>query len=151
ERVHLDTGLADHDPRARRVDVDRDPLLVLADQDVRQTGMRELSEGVLADLCFFQQRSRELLLADHPVRLPVVDDADAQAAGMNLLAHQALTAFFFLERRAGAAPAAGRTSWSWSSLIVMWQVRLKMRLTRPRARARQRLIVGPSSTNTSLT
>src|SRR5205085_633124 len=42
ERVHLDTGLADHDPGACRVDVDGDPLLVLADQDVGQARMREL-------------------------------------------------------------------------------------------------------------
>jgi hypothetical protein len=110
ERVHLDAGLADHDPGPRRVDVDRDPLLVLADQDVRKPCVRKLPEDVLADLDVFQQRARELLLADHPVRLPVVDDADAQAAGMNLLAHQALTAFFFFDRRAGAAPAEGRTS-----------------------------------------
>src|SRR5206468_12067012 len=48
QRVDLDTGLADHDAGARRVDVHRDPLLVLADQDVGQPGMRELARDVLA-------------------------------------------------------------------------------------------------------
>src|SRR5581483_9806093 len=89
QRVHLDAGLADHDAGARRVDVDGDPLLVLADQDVRQPRMRQLEVDVLADLDVLDQRACELLLADHPVRLPVVDDADAQAAGMNLLSHLA--------------------------------------------------------------
>ena len=35
----------------------------------------------------FRARAREFLLRDHPVRLPVVDDADAQTAWVNLLAH----------------------------------------------------------------
>src|SRR5213080_2334505 len=34
QRIHLDAGLADHDSGSGGVDVDRDPLLVLADQDV---------------------------------------------------------------------------------------------------------------------
>src|SRR5581483_3575658 len=87
QRVDLDTGLADDDAGARGVDVDRDALLVLADQDVGQARVRQLLEDVLADLDVLDQRSGELLLADHPVRLPVVDDADAQAAGMNFLSH----------------------------------------------------------------
>ena len=47
---------------------------------------------------------------DHPVRLPVVDDADAETAGMDFLAHYAATSFFFfgvLALRGGAA-ALGR-------------------------------------------
>src|SRR5581483_7778446 len=146
KRIHLDAGLADHDPGAGGIDVDRDPLLVLPDQDVRQPRVRQLLQDVLPDPQILEQRGREVLLAHHPVRLPVVDDADAQPAGMNLLTHYAVTAFFFFDRRAGAAAAAGRTSTSWSSLTVMWHVRLRIRLTRPRARGRQRLIVGPSST-----
>src|SRR5262249_2000936 len=85
ERVDLDARSADHDPRARRVDVDVDPLLVLADQDVGQSGVRELLVDVLPDLDVFDQVLRELLLARVPVRLPVVDDADAHPAGMDLL------------------------------------------------------------------
>src|SRR5829696_1510006 len=102
QRVHLDTRFADHDPGARGVDVDRDPLLVLADQDVGQAGVRKLLEDVLANLDVFDEGACEFLLADHPVRLPVVDDADAQAARVNLLAHQAVASFFLrraLERR----------------------------------------------------
>src|SRR5207237_857544 len=89
ERVDLDAGLADHDARPGRVDVDRDPLLVLADQDVGEARVRELLVDVLADLDVLEQILRELLRARVPVRLPVVDDADAHAAGMNLLAHYA--------------------------------------------------------------
>src|ERR671935_223247 len=76
ERVDLHARLADHDPGPRRVDVDRDPLLVFADQDVRQARVRELAHDVLADLDVLDQVPRELLLARVPVRLPVVDDAD---------------------------------------------------------------------------
>src|SRR4029079_2531907 len=43
ERVDLDAGLPAHDPGARGVDVHRHALLVLADQDVRQPGVRELA------------------------------------------------------------------------------------------------------------
>src|SRR5213594_429642 len=87
QRVDLDTGLADDDAGARGVDVDRDPLLILADQDVRQARVRQLLEDVLADLDVLDEGARELLLADHPVRLPVVDDPDAQPARMDLLSH----------------------------------------------------------------
>src|SRR5438105_10780935 len=87
ERVDLDAGLADHDPRPRRVDVDRDPLSVLPDQDVRQARVRELVLDVLADLDVLEQVGRELLRARVPVGLPVVDDADAHPAGMDLLTH----------------------------------------------------------------
>src|SRR5215475_4344045 len=87
QRVDLDARLADHDPRPRRVDVDRDPLLVLADQDVGQARVRELVVDVLADANVLEDVVRELLLACVPVGLPVVDDAHAESARMNLLAH----------------------------------------------------------------
>ena len=95
QRVHLDARLADHDAGACRVDVDRDPLLVLADQNVGQSGMGELVGDVLPDLDVLDQVAGELLLPRVPVGLPVVDDADPQAAGMHLLAHQATASFFF--------------------------------------------------------
>src|SRR5262249_42428045 len=149
QRVDLDARLADHDARPRGVDVDRDPLLVLADQDVRQSRVRELPDDVLADLDVLEQRAGEVLRADHPVRLPVVDDADPQAAGVNLLAHYAATSFFLARRRGLASaepePFPGSGFSSWSSLIVIWQVRLRIWLTRPRARCCQRFSVGPSS------
>src|SRR5439155_251548 len=78
EGVDLDARLADHDSRPRGVDVDRDPLRVLADQDVGQARVRELVLDVLADLDVLEQVRRELLRAGVPVRLPVVDDAAAQ-------------------------------------------------------------------------
>src|SRR3954454_11612725 len=87
QRVDLDARLADHDARASGVDVDSDPLLVLADQDVGQPRVRELLVDVLADLDVLEDVPGDLLLAGVPVRLPVVDDADAQATRMDLLTH----------------------------------------------------------------
>src|SRR5262249_37382306 len=87
QRVDLYTGFADHDSRPGRVDVDRDPLLVLADQDVGQARVRKLVVDVLADPDVLEDVVRELLLAGVPVGLPVVDDAHTESARMNLLAH----------------------------------------------------------------
>src|SRR5579862_6390419 len=109
--------------------------------------MRQLLQDVRADLDVLEQRARELLLADHPVRLPVVDDADAKAARVNFLSHYA--SFFLRGVRFGLAAGTGSATTAtgaWATLIVIWQVRLRMRATRPRARARQRFSVGPSST-----
>src|SRR6478609_8714110 len=108
QRVHLDAGLADHDPGPRRVDVDRDPLLVLADQDVGQTRVRELVVDVLADPDVLQDVVRELLLAGVPVGLPVVDHAHAEPARMDLLSH-------YLSSSGVSASASGSSSASRSS------------------------------------
>src|SRR6185295_6846261 len=166
KRVDLDPGLADHDARAGGEDVDRDPLLVLADQDVGEAGVAELRVDVVADPDVLEDVRRELLLPHVPVGLPVVDDADPQAAGVHLLAHQATASFFFardfaarfgfaaVSAGAGASVVVGAAARGvrvvpafgfWASSIVMWQVRLKIRLTRPRARGFHRLSVGPSS------
>src|SRR5262249_16902889 len=104
----------------------------------------------------------ELGLPGPPVRLPVVDDTDAEAAGVHFLAHYATASF--LRRRvlaAGFDSSAGGVvcacvclrarrrgcvcSSCSTSTSVTWQVRLRMRLTRPRARGFQRFSVGPSS------
>ena len=87
QRIHLGAGLADHDAGPGGVDVDRDLLLVLSDMQVGQAGMRQLGGDVIADLEVLPQVLREVLCGREPVRLPGVDDADAQAAGMNLLSH----------------------------------------------------------------
>ena len=47
----------------------------------------ELAVDVVADLEVLGQVAREVLAGREPVRLPGVDDADAEAAGMDLLAH----------------------------------------------------------------
>jgi hypothetical protein len=90
--VDLRARLPDHDPGAGRVDVDGDPLFVLPDQDVREAGVRQLPEDVLADLDVLEDRIGEVLVVRVPVGLPVVDDADAHPAGVDLLAHLALLA-----------------------------------------------------------
>src|SRR5439155_8917886 len=95
KRVDLDARLSDHDARPCGVDVDGDPLLVLADEDVGQARMRKLVRDVVPDLDVLDQVARELLLARVPVGLPVVDDADAHPAGMDFLTHYLALAFFF--------------------------------------------------------
>ena len=57
-----------------------------------------------------------------------------------------MVAFF-----AGAALRGGAVTWTASTAIVMWQVRLRIRYARPCARGRNRFSVGPSSTYASLT
>src|SRR6266446_5121879 len=172
QRVHLDARLADHDAGARRVDVDRDPLLVLADQDVGQSGVRKLVGDVFPDLDVLDQVAGELLLPRVPVGLPVVDDADAHPAGMDFLTHQVVAPFFagrleavfFLLVAArfgfgasvasavrGSGVGGASTRGASTSVTVMWQVRLRIRATRPRARARQRFMTGPPSTYVALT
>src|SRR5262249_12346898 len=94
ERVDLDARLPDDDSGASGVDVDGDPLLVLADEDVREARMRQLPEDVLANADVLEEVVGELGLARPPIRLPVVDDADAEAAGMHFLAHYATASFF---------------------------------------------------------
>src|SRR5437588_5351954 len=56
--------------------------------------MRELAHDVLADLDVLDQVAGKLLLSRVPVRLPVVDDADAHPAGMNFLSHYAFAPVF---------------------------------------------------------
>src|SRR5206468_8595369 len=84
--VDLAAGLADHDARARGVDVHLHLVGVLADRDVRQAGVRELAGEVAADRDALGQVVGELLLVE-PVRLPVVDVAHAHGLGMDLLSH----------------------------------------------------------------
>src|ERR671934_218730 len=117
EGVHLHTGLADHDPGPGGVDVDRDPLRVLADQDVREPGVRELPVDVLADLDVLEQVGGKVLRAGVPVRLPVVDDADAHPAGMNLLTH-----YVAASSGSSSIGSIGSASTTGASRIVMWQV-----------------------------
>src|ERR1039458_725883 len=50
QRVDFGAGLADHDARTSRVDVDLELLRILTDRDVRQAGMSELADDVRADL-----------------------------------------------------------------------------------------------------
>src|SRR5207344_2234665 len=115
-----------------------------------------------------EQIRGELLRPRVPVRLPVVDDAHAHPAGMNLLTHYfLLEGFAFAEDSCsafgfgfGLAAALGRrervgscssstggagggvSGWRIGSsalrVTVMWQVGLRIRTARPRARARQR-------------
>src|SRR5207248_2579553 len=115
QRIDLDAGLADHDPRPRRVDVDGDPLLVLADQDVGQARVRELGVDVLADPYVLQDVVRELLLAGVPVGLPVVDHAHAEPARMNLLAHYSSLSSGVSASAAGSSASASAAGSSVSS------------------------------------
>src|SRR5215218_7840832 len=86
QRVHLRARLADHDARARGVDVHLDLGRVLADRDVGQAGVRQLVRDVVADGHVLDQEVREVALVE-PVRLPVVDVPHAHGFGMYLLPH----------------------------------------------------------------
>src|SRR2546423_10778073 len=113
--------------------------------------MRELAGDVLPDLDVLDQVPRELLLARVPVRLPVVDHADAHAAGMDLLTHYAFASvrlrvvvcrffaagFFVVGSFAGGSFAAGFSSafgagggaggvGNSRSRTVMWQEGLRV-------------------------
>ena len=86
QRIDFGAALADHDARPCGVDVDGDGVLVLADDDARQAGVGELAQDVRTDPLVLGQELLELFLCI-PVRFPVVDDTDSEAARMYLLAH----------------------------------------------------------------
>src|SRR4030095_2825977 len=91
-----------------------------ADKDGGETGIAELRVDVVTDPDVLEDVRRELLLPHVPVGLPIVDDADPQAAGVHLLAHYAAAPSVFFFRDAfgfagvsfsvvsGAAAACGR-------------------------------------------
>ena len=135
QRVHFGARLADHDARPRGVDVDLELVGVLADRDVRQAGVGELADDVLAHAHVLGEVLGEVALVE-PVRLPVVDVAHAHCLWMNLLSHFSVSQPCLL-----VVPGSGRAV----SVIVRWLVRLRIGVARPIARGRKRLIVGPSS------
>ena len=86
QRINLNAGLADHDAGARGVDVDLNLVRVLADRDLRNAGVGQLIFDVRADRDVFGQVLSKVAFAE-PVRLPIVDVADAHRLGVNLLSH----------------------------------------------------------------
>src|SRR6266536_1312471 len=159
--VGLGALAADDDARPGGVDVDPDPVAGALDVHLGDAGaLQALGHhpadlDVLADVVLVE-------LVREPAALPVGRDAEAESGGMNFLAHysdssvvwgSAAGAAAFLAGAAffAAAFLAGRATWTASTAIVMWQVRLRIRYARPCARGRKRLSVGPSSTNASLT
>ena len=83
--VDFAARLADHDAGAGGVDVDRD-LAAALDRDFGEPGVGELVFDVVADLEVLLEDVGEVLLLE-PVRLPVLDVADAEAPGVDLLSH----------------------------------------------------------------
>jgi len=73
------------------VDVDLELVGVLADRDVRQAGVGQLADDVLANADVLGEVLREVFLVE-PVRLLVVDVPHAHGLWMNLLSH---FSFFF--------------------------------------------------------
>src|SRR5205085_9424831 len=112
--VHLAARLADHDARPGGVDVDSD-LAAALDCDVGEPRVGELALDVLADRNVLEQLVGEPAVVE-PGRLPVVDVADPEALGMDLLAHQSST--------------------SGLSATEIWLVRLLILVARPSARGR---------------
>src|ERR1019366_476938 len=141
QRVHFGARLADHDARARRVDVDLELLGVLADRDVRQPRVGELVDDVLAHAHVLGEVLGEVALVE-PVGLPVVDVSHAHGLWMNLLSHFSVSQPCRL-----VVPGSGRGV----NVMVRWLVRLRIGVARPIARGLKRLIVGPSSAYASRT
>jgi hypothetical protein len=60
--------------------------ITIADVDVRQAGVRELSENVVADQTVLVQRGCEVALSE-PVALPAVQDSETEPSGVDFLTH----------------------------------------------------------------
>src|SRR4029079_11821806 len=143
DAVCLGATAADHDARARGVDVHPHTVPGALDLDLRDArtlhalGQEAADRDVLADV-------RLVELVGVPPRLVVGGDAEAEAVRVDLLAHQAFPFFrFFFSPFAGDfVTGSGRGV----TTRVMWLVRLRIRVARPWARGRQRFMVGPSST-----
>ena len=90
QRVDLGARLADHDARARGVDVDRRPrrasLRIVMSERPACASLLSMWSRIVDVL---EQVVGEVALVE-PVRLPVVDVADAEALGMDLLSHALL-------------------------------------------------------------
>ena len=83
--VDFAARLADDDAGASGVDIDGD-LAAALDRDVREPGVGELGDDVIADLQVFLEDVGEVLLLE-PGRLPVVDVSDSETLGVDLLSH----------------------------------------------------------------
>jgi hypothetical protein len=83
--VDFAAGLADDDAGAGGVDVHSD-LAAALDRDVREAGVGKLVDDVVADLQVLLQEVAEVFLRE-PVRLPIMDVADAETLGVDLLSH----------------------------------------------------------------
>jgi len=83
--VDFAARLADDDPRPRRVDVDGD-LAAALDRDAREPRVRELVFDVVPDRQVFLKNVGEVFVLVS-VRFPVVDVADAETLGVDLLSH----------------------------------------------------------------
>src|SRR5665811_578673 len=116
DSVDFAARLADHDAGAGSVDVDRD-LTATLDRDAGEAGVGEFAFDVGAQLEVLLEHVGETLLVE-PVRLPVLDVADAEAAGMDLLSH--------------GLPQSS----SGINATAMWLVRLLIGVARPSARGR---------------
>ena len=89
EGVHLAARLADDDARAGGVDVHL-YLATTLDRDVGKPGVGELLLDVVTDRHVLEQELG-VVATGEPVRLPVMDVADAKAFWMDLLAHFPVT------------------------------------------------------------
>ncbi len=91
QAIHLGAGAADHHAGAGGVDVDLHLLLSDAlDLDARQGTADQFLLQEVADLGVLEHLGGIFLLAV-PTRLPVGDDPEPEAVGVDLLAHQALS------------------------------------------------------------
>ena len=104
----LDVGalLADQDARTRGVHGHPALLVRALDHDLRDASLALHLQDVLAHLPVFVQQLAVLTAAREPAAVPGPVDADAQADGIDLVAHQAASSAVF---SASALAAASRT------------------------------------------
>src|ERR1700712_4543437 len=120
DAVRLGTTAADHDARARGVDVHPHAVPGALDLDLRDAGPLHALGEHAADLDVFLHVLRVLLVRE-PARLPVGRDAEPEPVRVDLLTHQRALPF--------APPRAPRPAFTGtdSTSTVMWLVRLRIR------------------------
>ena len=121
--VYTLAAAADDDSGARRVDADGNLIGVPLDLDTRDAGVRQHTLDGAADAEVLVQLL-SVVLVGIPLTVPGIDVAQAEAVGVNFLAHQ--------------APS--------STMIVILLRRRMMMSARPRARGVMRRILTPSPT-----
>ena len=126
--VYALAAAADDDSGARRVDANRNLVGIALDLDARDTGVGQHALDGATHAQILVQLLR-VVLVGVPLAVPGVDIAEAEAVGVNFLAHQ---------------PPS-------STMIVMLLRRRRMISARPRARGVMRRIFTPSPTNARVT
>ncbi len=86
--LDLLAALADDHTGTGAVQVDGDDVVAALDLDLGNAGAVQGLLEILADLLILDDQVADLLVTGIPTGIPVFDDADAQAVGINFLSHK---------------------------------------------------------------